>query len=264
MTDKRIALLGAIFGDIIGSPYEFNSTKSTKFPLVTPNSKVTDDSLMTVAVADWLMHGDYLSKVMQTWGRKYPKVGFGTLFLKWLYTNPPLPYQSFGNGSAMRVSPVGWFAKTLPETLELARKSASVSHDHIEGIKGAQSVASAIFLARTGHSKEFIKEYIEVSFGYDLSRSYEEIHKNAYFDATCQVSVPEAIICFLESTDYESAVRLAVALGADADTQACIAGSIAVAYYKEIPDSIASKCIDLIPEDMYKIVEEFQNYISEI
>lgn len=228
-------LYGAIFGDIAGSSYEFKPVTSNKFELLTNKSKFTDDTVMTMAVAKWLM-GDRkqetLVKEMQVMGGHYPRAGYGGMFRKWLIADDPLPYGSFGNGSAMRVSPCGYAADSLEEAERLAKKSAMVTHNHPEGIKGAQAVAAAIFLAKTGITKSQIKIYIEQKYGYDLNRTVQEIINSGYkFNETCQGSVPEAIICFLESTDYEDCIRKAISLRGDSDTQACIAGSIAGAYY---------------------------------
>lgn len=261
MKDKRIALMGAICGDIIGSAYEFNPTKQFKFSLFTKKSTYTDDTVMTCAVADWLMNGGKLPEIMQKWGRKYMGAGYGPMFYRWLRSECPKPYNSFGNGSAMRVSPVGWFAKSLEECLRLAKESAEVTHNHQEGIKGAKATASAIFLAKNGANKDEIKRYISETFGYDLNRKYVEIKPGYSFDVTCQGSVPESIICFLESEDYETAIRLAVSMGGDADTMGALTGGMAAAYYKEIPDKIAGPCLDLLPEDIYEIVDDFQKYV---
>lgn len=256
-------LMGAICGDIIGSIYEWHSTKSTDFPLFSRFSRATDDSVMTVAVADWLLTGKPIVEALQQWGRRYPRAGYGGHFIHFLTCDDPQPYNSFGNGSAMRVSPVGWAFDTLEETLRKAAESAAVSHNHPEGIKGAQATAAAIFLARKGHSKDEIKKYIEREFNYDLHRTVDEIRPSYQFDVTCQGSVPESIICFLESHDYESAVRLAVSLGGDSDTQGAITGGIAAAFYKEIPSHIVEECWKRLPPDMKEIVTRFGEWASE-
>ena len=262
MKDRSIALMGAICGDIMGSPYEFwrSRTKKYDFNPFPPRAKFTDDTVMSIAVADWIMYGGDLAKVLQKWGREYPNAGFGGKFKLWLAEEDPLPYNSFGNGSAMRVSPVGCAFDTLEETLQKAKESAEVTHDHPEGIKGAQATAAAIFLAITGKSKEEIKDYISGTFGYDLSRTCDEIRPGYKFDVTCQGSVPESIICFLESKDYEDCVRLAVSMGGDADTMGAIAGSIAAAYYGVIPEEIYSKCWEKLPEDIREIIEDFREF----
>ena len=250
-------LIGAIAGDIIGSKYEFMSMKSLNFPLFSEYSQFTDDTIMTVANADWLLTGDSLSGIMLGYGNRYPNAGYGGLFCNWLQQDNPQPYNSFGNGSAMRVSPVGWAFDSLEETLEKAKESAEVTHNHPEGIKGAQAVAACIYLARTGKSKQEIKEYIESTFGYDLNRSCEEIRPDYVFSETCQESVPESIIAFLDSTSFEHAIRLAVSLGGDADTMGAITGSIAEAYYKEIPEEIKKEVLERLPEEFIDVMEKF-------
>ena len=262
MKDNRIAMMGAICGDIIGSSYEFHSTKKYDFPLFTKNSTFTDDTVMTCAVADWLLTGIAPEEKMQDWGRRHFYAGYGPMFRRWIQADFPRPYNSFGNGSAMRVSPVGWFAQSIEECLRLAKESAEVTHNHPEGIKGAQSTAAAIFLARNGSSKEDIKNYVAENFGYNLDRTVAAMKPEYDFDVTCQGSVPESIICFLESTDYESAIRLAVSMGGDADTMGAIAGGIAAAFYKEIPDSIAGNCLDLLSDDIYETVTKFTEFLD--
>ena len=261
MHDRSIAVIGAICGDIIGSFYEVWSTKDHDFEIYWNASRFTDDTVMSIAVADWLMSGDDLRFVMQDWGRsRYPGAGYGGMFYSWLREEDPKPYNSFGNGSAMRVSPVGCAYDTLEETLLKAKESAEVTHNHPEGIKGAQATAAAIFLARTGRSKEEIKNYISESFGYDLNRTYDQIRPGYKFDITCQGSVPESIICFLDSKDYEDCVRLAVSMGGDADTMGAIAGSIAAAFYGVIPETILEKCWSKLPEDIKEIIEDFRKF----
>ena len=256
-------LLGAIAGDVIGSVYEFVPVKSTDFQLFHGNSEsrlgstFTDDSVMTVAVADWLLHGGSLTNIMQYYGKEYPNAGYGGMFYHWLFDKNPQPYNSFGNGSGMRVSPVGWAFDTLEETLDAAEESAAVTHNHPEGIKGAQAIASCIYLARTGKNKEEIKEYVSERFSYDLSRTCDDIRPGYSFNETCQGSVSESIICFLESTDYESAIRLAVSLGGDADTMGSMAGGIAEAYYGEIPELIRAMTLKRIPSDFIEILYAF-------
>ena len=264
MKDNRIALLGAICGDIIGSTRELHPEKNTNFELFPLMSKFTDDTVMTCAVADWLMNQqEDLTSRMQSWGRSYPRVYYGRSFRRWIRSTEPKPYNSFGNGSAMRVSPVGWFAKSLEETLELAKKTAEVTHNHPEGIKGAQAVAVAVFMALNGSTKSEIKQYIQQHFpGYNLDRDCNTIRQNYLFDVTCQGSVPESIIAFLESVDYESAVRLAVSLGGDADTMGAIAGSIAAAFYREIPDAIANHCLDILPPKITDTITTFATNLN--
>lgn len=264
-TDKRrLVLIGTICGDIIGSWYEFCSTKSLDFKLFTDQSRFTDDTVCSIAIADALMNGkDFVGK-LKYWCRKYPKAGYGGNFNWWFRQDDPKPYNSWGNGSAMRVSAVGAFASSIDEVLNLAKKSAEVSHNHPEGIKGAQATALAIFLALNGSSKEQIKEQIEVRFGYDLCRKYADIQPRYGFEVSCQDSVPEAIIAFLESSDYESAIRMAVAYGGDADTQAAITGGIAAAYYGEIPDFILTECLNRLPSDIKEVIAKFNKLYSNV
>ena len=250
-------LIGAIAGDIIGSVYEFNPNKSVNFPLFTEYSRFTDDTVMTVANADWLLTNDSLLGIMQEYGNRYRAAGYGFMFGEWLTSDNPRPYNSYGNGSAMRVSPVGWAFDTLEETLEKAKESAAITHNHPEGIKGAQAVAACIYLARTGESKEEIKAYIETTFGYDLSKTCEEIRPTYSFSGSCQGTVPASIIAFLDSTDFEHAIRLAISLGGDADTMGAITGSIAEAYYQEIPEVIKKEVIKRLPEEFINVMERF-------
>lgn len=251
-------MLGAIAGDIIGSAYEWQRTKSYDFDLIAPTSKPTDDTVLTVAVADCILHGKDYTATFREYGHRYPYAGWGAMFFDWLSMENPAPYNSFGNGSAMRVSPIGFALSTLEEVLAEAKRSAEVSHNHPEGIKGAQAIASCIFLARQGESKEEIKEFVESEFDYDLSRTIDEIRPSYRFYETCQRSVPEAIIAFLESTDYEDAVRKAVSLGGDADTLACMTGGIAQAYYRVIPANIIEKARVCLPDDLIVVIDEFQ------
>lgn len=253
-------MLGAITGDTIGSRYEFICMKRTDFELFYDGCRYTDDSVMTMAVAEWLLDDPtyshrILEEKMVKFGELDPQRGYGGMFFSWLFVPKTInkdgirrPYNSFGNGSAMRVSAVGWMFDTLEETERVAEISASITHNHPEGIKGAQSVAAAIFMARNGKSKKEIKNYIVNKYGYDLNRTCDEIRPRYGFNETCQGSVPEAIIAFLESHDYESAIRLAVSLGGDSDTQACIAGGIAEAFYG-MPDDFIINMSSLLPPD---------------
>lgn len=254
---KAKFLCGAIAGDIIGSIYEFRPFKNTDFSLFSDSSEFTDDTVMTIANADWLLSGDSLLGIMQDWGNRYPTAGYGGMFLEWLQTYDPQPYNSFGNGSAMRVSPVGWAFDTLEETLEAAKQSAEITHNHLEGIKGAQATAACIFLARTGKSKQEIKEYIESTFCYNLSCTCDEIRPNYCFDVTCQGSVPESIIAFLDSTDFENAIRLAVSLGGDADTMGAITGGIAEAFYGGVPEHIRKEVLKRLPKEFINVMQGF-------
>ena len=249
-------MLGAIAGDIIGSAYEWERTKFYGFRLFTPESTFTDDTVLTVAVADCILHGKDYTTTLREYGHRYPAAGWGGMFFRWLFTQNPAPYNSFGNGSAMRVSPVGFAFDTMEEVLAEATRSAEVSHDHPEGIKGARAVAVCILMARQGKSRDDIKAFIETEFGYNLSRTLDEIRPSYRFDETCQGSVPEAIIAFLESTDYEDAVRKAVSLGGDADTLACMTGGIAQAYYRVIPESIIAEARRRLPDDFIAIIDE--------
>jgi ADP-ribosylglycohydrolase len=250
-------LIGAIAGDIIGSFHEFSNIKTEDFPLFHPQSAFTDDTVMTVAVADCILTGKGYAAAFKEWGRLFPYAGYGGIFGRWLRSDSSEPYNSFGNGSAMRVSPVGFAFDSIDKVLEEARKSAEVTHNHPEGIKGAQATAAAIFLARTGQGKKEIKDYIEITFDYDLSATLAEIRPGYSFDVTCQGSVPQSIIAFLESSSYEDAVRKAISLGGDTDTQACITGGIAQAYYKTIGDHIVNKARALLDERLLKIVDSF-------
>ena len=248
---------GAIAGDIIGSHYEFFPCKEKDFLLFGDHYYYTDDTVLTLAIADALLNkSDYQSSLVN-WSRRYPNCSWGVRYNVWFRINKQEPYNSFGNGSAMRVSSVGWAFDTLEKTLSEAKKSAEVTHNHPEGIKGAQSVASAIFMARNNATKQEIKAYIEDKFIYDLSRKYGDIQPDYSHIESCQGSVPEAIISFLESTDFEDAIRNAVALGGDADTQACIAGAIAEAFYGDVPNKIWNICKSELEPDMLAVVNEF-------
>ena len=260
-------MLGALAGDIIGSPYEFYNTKSMDFELFTEWTKFTDDSVMTLAVAKWLIEdaehsARHLIRCMQELGRRYPRAGYGGNFDWWLRQENPQPYNSWGNGAGMRVSPVGLYAKTLDDALELAEISASVSHNHPEGIKGAQAIAASVFLCKDGKSKQEIKEYVEETFGYNLSRTIDDIRPNYYFDVSCQGSVPEAIIAFLEGNSFEEVIRLAISIGGDSDTIGCMAGAIAACRYP-IPDDIAKRCDSLLTEDLRDMKDRFCDFIDK-
>lgn len=250
-------MFGAIAGDIIGSVFEHHNVKHTAFPLFTEGSRFTDDTVLTLAVAESIMEGKEYGQALREYGRRYPGAGYGGLFIQWLVSQAPAPYNSFGNGSAMRVSPVGFAFSTLEQVLEEAERSAAVTHNHPEGIKGAQATAAAIFLARQGSKKKEIRQYIASHFGYNLEQTLEQIRPQYRFDATCQGSVPQAIIAFLASTNYEDAVRKAVSLGGDSDTIACIAGGIAQACYKKIPPHIVSKARELLPPELLAVVDRF-------
>jgi ADP-ribosylglycohydrolase len=254
-------LLGAILGDIIGSRFEFNiefrKNKTEDFTLFTKDNYFTDDTVMTIATADAILNHKSFKECYLKWGKKYPDRGYGGYFRNWLHHPDPKPYGSFGNGSAMRVSPIGWLYDSYIKVAEKARESAECTHNHEEGIKGAQAVAICIFMANIGEKKDSIKQYIQDNYKYDLNKTLEEIRPSYRFDATCQGSVPESIICFLEGKSYEDVVRKAVSLGGDTDTMACIAGSIAEAYY-EIPDEYIKYAYMLLPNDMIKIIDQFE------
>lgn len=266
-------MYGAILGDIIGSPFEFDRGDKTKdFKLFSRRSHFTDDSVMTLAVCEALLKvgqdatvkeiEDTVISSMQSWGRRYPHEGYGGYFRRWLTARHPEPYNSFGNGSAMRVSAAGWLYDSLEKTRVVAKATANVTHNHPEGIKGAEATASAIFMARNGSSKEEIKKYIENEFHYDLNRTLDEIRPSFHMDETCQKTVPEAIIDFLEARDFEDAIRNAVSLGGDTDTLGAITGSIAEAYFG-ISETLISECINRINKDMRDVVDAFYSLVRE-
>lgn len=260
---EKVKMLGALVGDIIGSRYEFHNTKRTDFELLPKGSRFTDDSVMTLAVAKWLLEDEEhtatgLVKCMQELGRRYPNAGYGGNFFAWLYARNPQPYNSWGNGAGMRVSPVGLYAKTLEEALELAEITASVSHNHPEGVKGAQAIAASVFLCKEGSSKRQIMQYVEQTFGYNLYRSIAEIRPSYSFDVSCQGSVPEAIIAFLEGNSFEEVIRLAISLGGDSDTIGCMAGAIAACRYP-IPEEMAQECDRLLTDDLRDIQNRFMS-----
>ena len=265
-------MYGAILGDIIGSPFEFDRGDKTKdFKLFSRRSHFTDDSVMTLAVCEALLKvgqdvtvkeiEDAVISSMQSWGRRYPHAGYGGYFRRWLTARHPEPYNSYGNGSAMRVSAAGWLYDSLEKTRTVAKATANVTHNHPEGIKGAEATASAIFMARNGSSKEEIKKYIENEFHYDLHRTLNEIRPGYHMDETCQKTVPEAIIAFLEAKDFEDAIRNAVSLGGDTDTLGAITGSIAEAYYG-IPEWLITECRKRINKDMRIVLDDFNDVLS--
>lgn len=254
---KQKYIMGAIIGDVIGSAYEWHNVKTTDFPLFGKRTTFTDDSVLTVATMDCILnHKDYV-EVYQYYGRMFPDAGYGGFFFDWMFDEKPEAYDSWGNGSAMRVSPVGWAYNTLDEVLFQAKRSAEVTHNHPEGVKGAQATASAVFLARMGKTKEEIKQFIQENFGYDLDRSLSDIRPTYTFDVSCQGSVPQAIIAFLESTDFESAIRLAISIGGDSDTIACITGGIAEAFYHDIPEYLVDNCLRILPKEFIQLIEAF-------
>ncbi|MDH5718487.1 MAG: ADP-ribosylglycohydrolase family protein [Spirochaetia bacterium] len=250
-------MIGAIAGDIIGSIYEFNNIKTKDFPLFLEKSRFTDDTVLTVAVADAILNNVSFAQKIKEYVGKYPNAGYGHQFNKWALSTNEKPYNSWGNGSAMRVSSVGFLFHDLETVLQKAKESAAVTHNHPEGIKGAQAVAACIFLAKEGLRKLEIKSYIETNFNYNLSESLDEIRKVYTFDVSCQGSVPQAIISFLESTDYEDAIRNAVSIGGDSDTIACITGGIAQTFYKKIPKVIIEETRKRLPQEFLKVINEF-------
>jgi len=262
-------MLGAIIGDIVGSVYEFNNIKTTEFELFTEKSHFTDDTVMTIAVAAGLWRGydnvletkKALIDSMRYYGRRFAYAGYGGRFAKWLISQDPVPYDSYGNGAAMRVSSVAWIYNNLEEIEKYAEVTASVTHNHPEGIKGAKSVAAAIFLARTGKTLDDIKSYITTQYGYDLSRTLDEIRPNYKFYESCQESVPEAITAFLESNSFEDSLRKAVSLGGDSDTIAAITGSIAEAFYGGIPEWIVKEALNRLDEPLYDIYQMHQSFL---
>lgn len=255
-------MLGAIAGDIIGSIYERHPIKTTAFPLFVERSRFTDDTVLTVAVAFAILHGVDYAAALRDFGRRYPHAGYGGTFRQWLFSDEMGAYNGWGNGSAMRVSPVGMAFDDEASVLAEAEASAAVTHNHPEGIKGAQATALSVFLARTGSPKEEIRRRITAGFGYDLSRTVEQIRPTYHFDVSCQGTVPAAIIAFLDSRDYEDAVRLAISLGGDSDTLACITGSIAAAYYGDIPASIVAETRARLPADLLAVVDEFHAHYN--
>ena len=265
-------MLGAIVGDIVGSPFEFdqNNIKTKVFPMFSNSSYATDDTIMSLAVADGIMNAwdnenyeEEIIKSMQKLGAMYPNAGYGARFNNWIYEKEPKPYNSYGNGSAMRVSSVAWLFNSLDDVLEYARISSKVTHNHPEGIKGAQATAAAIFLARQGADKAIIRNYISDHFEYDLNRTCDEIRPYYRHIESCQETVPEAIIAFLEGNDFEDCIRNAVSLGGDSDTLTAITGSIAEAFYG-IPEYIKKKALFYLDDEQKKIIKKYRNFLSSI
>lgn len=264
-------MYGAILGDMIGSPYEFKKgSKRKDFPFFDAGARFTDDTVMSIAVAEALMTAgstgviddeaatkEIIVDMMHKWGSRYPHAGYGGRFRDWLRNGEREPYNSWGNGSAMRVSSVGWMFEDIETTRRIARLTAEVTHNHPEGIKGAEAVASAIYLARTGADKDEIRKYIEAEFGYDLSRSVEEIKRDYDFDVSCQGSVPQAIRAFIDGEDFEDVIRTAISLGGDTDTIGAMAGSIAEAFYG-VPDQLKEECVRRLPGDLAGILKQFE------
>jgi ADP-ribosylglycohydrolase len=266
-------VIGAIIGDVIGSVYENENTKKPDFPLFSRFSRFTDDSVLTIATADALLmqkpypikfiesarHRSLYAHKYREYDKRFPHAGYGEMFKEWVNRDSWGGYRSYGNGSAMRVSPIGFAFNSLAEVLHQAKLSALVTHNHPEAIAGAQAVASAIFLARTGSSKDAIRQFIEQKFGYNLKRRLDDIRLTYQFDSSCKGSVPEAIIAFLESTDYEDTIRKAISLGGDSDTIACISGGIAQAYYQHIPGELLRKTHILLDDSLLRVIRAFND-----
>lgn len=265
-------MIGAILGDIIGSPYEFDRGDKTKdFPLFSKGSMFTDDTVMTAAIADALLNvgrdasDEHIKQgiiaSMREYGARYPHAGYGARFASWLAEKRPQPYNSFGNGSAMRISPAAWLYHDITSVRRIARLSAEVSHNHPEGIKGAEATASAIFLGRTGHSKAEIRRYIEEQFGYVLNRTCDEIRPQYGHVESCMETVPEAVTAFMEGDSFEDVIRTAVSLGGDCDTLAAIAGSIAEGFYG-VPEDLKRECRNRLPEDLLAVLVRFEKVMA--
>lgn len=250
-------MIGALAGDIIGSVYEWNNIKTKDFVLFSDQCFFTDDSILTIALADSILHNVPYIDNLKRFYHWYPNGGYGDIFHQWARSPYSKPYNSWGNGAAMRISPVGYVYNELDTVLQKAEEFTKVTHSHPEGIKGGQATASAIFLARTGKSKTEIKDFIETKFGYDLSKHVDEIRPSYKFDESAQGTVPQAIRAFIDSLDFEDALRTAVSLGGDTDTLTCITGGIAQAFYKGVPESIQLKVYAILDERLGKITEEF-------
>ncbi|MBQ4252368.1 MAG: ADP-ribosylglycohydrolase family protein [Erysipelotrichaceae bacterium] len=263
-------MLGAIFGDIVGSVYEFHNTHDYNFKLLSKRSEVTDDTVMTLAVAKAMIESagksdeeirDALIDTMKELGRRYPNAGYGGMFYHWVLGKDRKPYNSFGNGSAMRVSSIGWLYESLDEVEHAAKLSAEVTHNHPEGIKGAQATAGAIYLARMGSEKEEIREYVEKTYGYDLNKTMKDIVSRGHGEEICQISVPQALVCFLLSDSYIDCIRKSVSIGGDSDTIACIAGGIAEAYYG-FPEEYVEEVFNRLDDYQRDIVDLFVNTVN--
>lgn len=263
MTSNSNTIIGAVIGDVIGSVFEWNNIKSTDFDLFNPNCDFTDDTVLTIAVADCILNKKDFAKTIWEYGRKYRRRGYGKSFKNWLQGDNLKPYGSYGNGSAMRASAVGYAFNDIETVLEVAKQTAEVTHNHPEGIKGAQATATALFHARQGKSKQEIRDYITSIFNYNLNFTLDEIRPTYKFDVTCQGSVPQAIVAFLESADFESAIRLAISIGGDSDTIACITGGIASAYYKQIPIEIMNFVVDKLPSEYLEIINKFDQQYNK-
>lgn len=259
-------MLGAIIGDVVGSVYEFDNINTKEFEFWRDDCEFTDDTVMTIAVAESLLYtrnpnelGVVLKDIMRDYGHEYPNVGYGGMFRQWLLSADPQPYNSYGNGSAMRVSPCGYIAESIEEALALARASAEISHNHPEGIKGAEAVVTAIYMAKSGEQQDRIKRYIEEHY-YKLDFSLNDIKQSFHFSETCQDTVPQAIQCFLKANSFEDTIRNAVSIGGDSDTIACISGSIAEAYFG-IPDEMIEKVKTYLSKCFIDVVDRFYSVL---
>ena len=260
VNDENLPIIGAICGDILGSSYEFEPNKSLNLSLYTGKDEFTDDTICTIAITDALERGIPFDESLRQWCRKYPRSDYGGRFGRWIYQENGKPYNSWGNGAAMRVSAAGAYAKTVKEARQIAKATAEVTHNHPEGIKGAEATAAVIQLAKSGEmSKQELKEYVEKEFGYDLSQSYEELHKVYEYSESCQDTFPAAFISFYKGQDYEDVIRHAIALGGDADTLAAIAGSMAAAFYRSIGYETLNHCLGLLPQEMIEVLRKFRN-----
>jgi ADP-ribosylglycohydrolase len=269
--EEHVVVLGAIIGDVIGSVFERQNVKTTHFELFNRFTRFTDDTVLTVAVADSILHRDthawkilrdhrnreiYARKI-KSYGRRFPDAGYGQMFKEWLESDSLRGYHSYGNGSAMRVSPIGFAFERLEDVLREAKLSADVTHNHPEGIQGAQAVAGAVFLARTTRDKSAVRTFVEQRIGYDLSRRLDAIRPTYVFDSSCRASIPPAITAFLESTGFEDAIRKAISLGGDSDTIACIAGGVAQAYYGTLPERLAGEVSLRLDSSFRAIIRQF-------
>ena len=257
-------MLGAIVGDVAGSHYEHFPTKPVDIEFFTEHTCATDDSVLTIAVADWILNGGQLHDYFHDYVARYPNAGYGGTFINWARSYETKPYNSWGYGSAMRVSPTAYAADSLDSALELAERSVAATHNHPDGIAGAQATAGCVFLARTGHSKEEIREFVISNFNYDLTRELNEIRHSYSFDVSCVGSVPESIIAFMESVSFESAIRLAISLGGDSDTMACIAGAIAEPFYGGVPSSLWQTTETYLDEYLLGVINAFRSKFDTV
>ena len=264
ITPATRPLVGALIGDISGSAYEWNNVKTIHFDLFHPRSYFTDDSVLAIAVADALIQGRDFAELLHSYGRAWPGRGYGENFELWLESDQPEPYGSYGNGSAMRVAAVGAALNSLESVLDAARASALTTHDHPEGIKGAQATAAAIFMARNGAAKSDIQGYLSETFGYDLGFTLDSIRPSYVYDVTCQGTVPPAVVAFLESNNFEHAIRLAISIGGDSDTLACITGSIAAAFFPEIPRAMTAFAESLLPQEFLEVLERLDQFVGQL